>query len=69
MTLSERLKNFRIKYFLTTRETGAIFGVSQSEIVRLESGTNKPNLVTQARWEKKIKKAENELVEAEKGVK
>lgn len=62
MTLGEKIKQFRKDHLLTTREAAKIFGVSQSEITRLEKGKHNPHLITEARWEKKFE-------EAEKGVK
>lgn len=61
MTLGEKIKDFRKKHLLSTREAGEILGVSQSEIARLESGKNQPNLITEAKWEKKLEKAEKEV--------
>ena len=61
MTIGEKIKDFRKRHLLSTREAGDIFGVSQSEISRLESGKNQPNLVTEAKWEKKLEEAEKEV--------
>jgi transcriptional regulator with XRE-family HTH domain len=61
MNLGERIKQFRKEHLLSTREAGKIFGVSQSEIARLESGKNQPNIITEAKWEKMIDEAEQEL--------
>ena len=58
MTLGEKIKDFRKRHLLNTRQAGELFGVSQSEIWRLESGKNQPNLVTNAKWEKLIDEAE-----------
>ena len=60
MTIGERLKAFRIKKLWSTRKTAEFFGVSQSEIWRLESGKNQPNLITNAKWEKMLDDAEKE---------
>lgn len=57
MTLAEKIKDFRKRHLLSTRKAGKIFGVSQSEIARLESGKNHPNIITEAKWEKKLKEA------------
>lgn len=62
MTIGERIRALRIKRLWSTRQAAEFFGVSQSEIWRLESGKNQPNIITEAKWEKKIE-------EAEKGVK
>lgn len=61
MTLAEKIKDFRRRHLLNTRQAGELFGVSQAEIVRLESGVNQPQLVTEAKWEKKLDKAEKEV--------
>lgn len=58
MTLGEKIKDFRKRHLLNTRQAGELFGVSQSEIWRLESGKNRPNLVTNAKWEKLLDEAE-----------
>ena len=58
MTIGERLRAFRIKRLWSTRKAAEFFGVSQSEIWRLESGKNQPNLVTNAKWEKLLDEAE-----------
>lgn len=58
MTIGERLRALRIKNLWSTRKTAEFFGVSQSEIWRLESGKNRPNLVTKAKWEKLLDEAE-----------
>lgn len=61
MTLAEKIKDFRKRHLLSTREAGEIFGVSQSEIARLESGKNQPSFLTEAKWEKKLEQAEKEV--------
>ena len=58
MTIGERLRALRIKRLWSTRKAAEFFGVSQSEIWRLESGKNQPNLVTNAKWEKLLDEAE-----------
>ena len=58
MTIGERLRAFRIKRLWSTRKAAEFFEVSQSEIWRLESGKNRPNLVTNAKWEKLLDEAE-----------
>lgn len=60
MTIGERLKAFRIKKLWSTRKAAEFFGVSQAEIWRLESGKNRPNLITNAKWEKMLDDAEKE---------
>jgi transcriptional regulator with XRE-family HTH domain len=60
MTIGERLRAFRVKKLWTTRKAAEFFGGSQSEIWRLESGKNQPNLVTKAKWEKLLNEAEKE---------
>ena len=58
MTIGERIKTLRIKNLWSTRKAAEFFGVSQSEIWRLESGKNQPNLVTNAKWEKLLDEVE-----------
>ena len=61
MTLGEKIKQFRKDHLLTSREAAKIFGVSQSEISRLENGNNNPHFITEAKWEKKFEQAEKEV--------
>lgn len=61
MTLADKIRDFRRRHLLNTRQAGELFGVSQSEIVRLESGVYQPQLITEAKWEKKLEKAEKEV--------
>jgi transcriptional regulator with XRE-family HTH domain len=61
MTIGEKIKDFRKRHLLSAREAGKIFGVSQSEIARLESGKNEPSFLTVAKWEKKLEQAEKEV--------
>lgn len=58
MTISERLKDFRKRNLMSCRKAGEYFGVSGAEIERLESGRNKPNFVTEAKWAKRLDDAE-----------
>jgi transcriptional regulator with XRE-family HTH domain len=58
MSIGERIKALRIKRLWSTRKAAEFFGVSQSEIWRLESGKNQPNLVTNAKWERLLNDAE-----------
>ena len=58
MTIGERLRELRCKRLWSTRKAAEFFGVSQSEIWRLESEKNRPNLVTKAKWEKLLDEAE-----------
>lgn len=58
MTLAEQIKDFRKKHGLTRRAMAEICGVSYGEIERLESGKNKPNIITLGKWEKRLKSAE-----------
>ena len=60
MTIGERLRALRCKRLWTTRKAAEFFGVSQAEIWRLESEKNRPNLVTNAKWEKLLDEAEKE---------
>ena len=61
MKIGERLRELRIKKLWSTRQAAEFFGVSQSEIWRLESGKNHPNIITEAKWEKKLAEAEREV--------
>ena len=61
MTIGERLRALRIKRLWSTRQAAEFFGVSQSEIWRLESGKNRPNLITTVKWEKMLDEAEKEV--------
>jgi transcriptional regulator with XRE-family HTH domain len=58
MTIGERLKAFRKRNLMSCRKAGEYFGVSGSEIERLESGRNKPSFVTEAKWDKLLDMAE-----------
>ena len=60
MTIGERLRALRGKRLWSTRQAAEFFGVSQSEIWRLESEINRPNLVTNAKWERLLDEAEKE---------
>ena len=61
MKIGERLRELRIKKLWSTRQAAEFFGVSRSEIWRLESGKNQPNIITEAKWEKKLAEAEREV--------
>ena len=61
MKIGERLRELRIKKLWSARQAAEFFGVSQSEIWRLESGKNQPNIITKAKWEKKLAEAEREV--------
>ena len=58
MSIGERLRALRIKRLWSTRKAAEFFGVSQTEIWRLESGKNRPNLITTAKWERLLEEAE-----------
>ena len=58
MTIGERLRALRCKRLWSTRKAAEFFGVSQAEIWRLESEKNRPNLVTNAKWERLLDEAE-----------
>ena len=58
MTIGERVRALRGKRLWSTRQAAEFFGVSQSEIWRLESEINRPNLVTNAKWGKLLDEAE-----------
>jgi transcriptional regulator with XRE-family HTH domain len=61
MKIGEKLRELRIKKLWSTRQAAEFFGVSQSEIWRLESGKNQQNIITKAKWEKKLAEAEKEV--------
>ena len=61
MNIGEKIIAFRKKHLLTTRQAGEIFGVSQSEISRLERSKNEPYIITVAKWEKKLEEAEKKM--------
>ena len=61
MTIGERIKQYRKDHLLTLRQAAKIFGVSQSEITRLESQKHNPHFITVAKWEKKLEEAEKEV--------
>ena len=61
MTIGERLRALRIKRLWSTRKAAEFFGVSQSEIWRVESGMYHPQFITEAKWEKKLEEAEKEV--------
>lgn len=58
MSIGERLKAFRKRNLMSCRTAGEYFGVSGAEIERLESGRNKPNWITEAKWTKMLDEAE-----------
>lgn len=60
MTIGERIRQYRKEHLLTLRAAAKLFGVSQSEITRLESEKNKPHFITIAKWEKLLDEAEKE---------
>ena len=61
MGIGEKIMDFRKRHLLTTRQAGEIFGVSQSEISRLERSKNEPYIITVAKWEKKLEEAEKKM--------
>ncbi len=61
MTIGEKIKAFRVKNLLTIREAAKIFGVSSGEVFRLENAKNKTHFITEAKWQKKLKEAEEAL--------
>ena len=58
MTIGEKIRQFRKDNLLTLRQAAKIFGVSPSEITRLESQKNQPHFITVAKWEKLLDEAE-----------
>lgn len=61
MTTGEKVKAFRLKHLLTIREAAELLGVSRGEICRLENEKHKQQLLTEAKWEEKLKNAEEAL--------
>ena len=61
MTLGEKIKQFRKDHLMTLREAARLFGVSQSEITRLESQKHNPHFITEAKWEKLLDEAERKV--------
>lgn len=61
MSIGEKVKQFRVKHLLTIREAAELLGVSRGEICRLENEKHKPQLLTKAKWEEKLKNAEEAL--------
>ena len=58
MTIGEKIKKYREDHLLTLRAAAKLFGVSSSEITRLESQKNQPHFITVAKWEKKLEEVE-----------
>lgn len=61
MTIGEKVKAFRVKHLLTLREAADLLGVSYAEVDRIEMEKHKPQLITEAKWEKKLQDAEEAL--------
>ena len=61
MSIGKRVRKFREDNLLTLREAAELFGVSCSEILRIENEKNKPHFITVAKWEKKLEQAEKEV--------
>ena len=61
MTIGEKVKSFRVKHLLTIREAAELLGVSCGEVCRIEKEKHKPQLLTEAKWEEKLQKAEEAL--------
>ena len=57
MTIGEKIRQFRKDNLLTLRQAAKVFGVSSSEITRLESQKNQPHFITVAKWEKLLDEA------------
>ena len=58
MSIGEKIKQYRKDHLLTLRKAAKLFGVSQSEIARLESQKNQPHFITVAKWENLLDEAE-----------
>ena len=56
--IGEKIRQFRKDNLLTLRQAAKVFGVSPSEITRLESQKNQPHFITVAKWEKLLDEAE-----------
>ena len=61
MTIGEKVKAFRAKHLLTLREAEQLFSASRGEICRIENEKHKPHIITAAKWEEKLKNAEEAL--------
>lgn len=61
MTIGEKVKAFRVKHLFTLREAADLLGVSYAEVDRIEKEKHKPQLITEAKWEKKLQDAEEAL--------
>lgn len=61
MTIGEKVKAFRVKHMLTLREAEQLFSASRGEISRIENEKHKPHFLTEAKWEEKLKSAEEVL--------
>lgn len=58
MSIGEKIKQYRKDHLLTLRQAAKLFGVSQSEIARIESQKHNPHFITVDKWEKKLAEAE-----------
>jgi transcriptional regulator with XRE-family HTH domain len=58
MTIGERIRQLRRERLWTVGQAAEFFGVSPSEISRMEHEKNKPHFVTEAKWEKKFEAIE-----------
>ena len=61
MTIGEKVKAFRVKHLLTLRDAEKVLGASRGEICRIENEKHKPHFLTEAKWEEKLKNAEEAL--------
>lgn len=61
MTIGEKVKAFRVKHLLTLRKAAELLDVSYAEVDRIEREKYKPHFITVAKWEEKLKNAEEAL--------
>lgn len=61
MNIGEKIKAFRMEHLWTIRQTADFFETSPTAISRLENQKNKPHALTIARWEQKLKNAEERV--------
>ena len=61
MTIGEKVKAFRVKHLLTLRRAAELLDVSYAEVDRIEKEKHKPHFITEAKWEEKLKNAEEAL--------
>jgi hypothetical protein len=50
-----------VKHLLTLRKAAELLDVSYAEVDRIEREKHKPHFITEAKWEEKLKNAEEAL--------